>query len=171
MCWELIRAWATRRPPWPPRPAPPVDSQQEARHAYEELVSAERHMEQGKYWDAIQLLEHAVQWLEGKNLTRARVALGRSYAKNPNWAKQAETILKSAIASDARSADAQLVLGELYASQGLRSRAAGAFRRVLELQPGREEAASALAALGPEDPSPGEPKDDGGFLKKIFGKR
>jgi uncharacterized protein HemY len=127
-------------------------------------------MEQGKYWDAIQLLEHAVQWLEGKNLTRARVALGRSYARNPNWSKQAETILKTAIAADPRSSDPQMVLGELYATQGLRSRAAGAFRRVLELQPDREDAVRALAALGPDEPA-GEPKDDGGFLKKIFGKR
>ena len=136
------------------------------------MVAAEKHMEQGKFWDAIQcLLEHAVQWLEGRNLTRARVALGRSYAKNPNWAKQAETILKAAIASEPKSAEAHFVLGELYASQGLRSRAASAFRRALEIQPDRHDAASALHALGPED-SPAEPEDDrGGFLKKLFGKR
>ena len=155
-----------------PPPAPPApDRTQEARRAFESMVAAEKHMEQGKYWDAIQLLEHAVQWLEGKNLTRARVALGRSYAKNPNWAKQAETILKAAIAAEPKSADAHFVLGELYAGQGLRSRAATAFRRVLDLQPDRQEAATALAALGPDEP-PGEPQDEGGgFLKKIFGKR
>jgi tetratricopeptide (TPR) repeat protein len=160
-------------PSSPGSAAPPssVDREKEARRAFESMVAAEKHIEQGKFWDAIQLLEHAVQWLEGRNLTRARVALGRSYAKNPNWAKQAEAILKTAIASDPKSADAQLVLGELYAGQGLRSRAATAFRRVLELQPDRAEAANALAALGPEDPSPNEPQDDGGFLKKLFGKR
>ena len=158
-------------PPTPPPPAPPVDRDQEMRRAFEAMVSAEKHMEQGKFWDAIQLLEHAVQWLEGRQLTRARVALGRSYAKNPNWAKQAETILKAAIASEPKSADAHFVLGELYASQGLRSRAASAFRRALEIQPDRHDAASALHALGPED-APREPEDDGGgFLKKLFGKR
>lgn len=157
-------------PPAAEAPAPPADRTQEARRAFESMVAAEKHMEQGKFWDAIQLLEHAVQWLEGRNLTRARVALGRSYAKNPNWAKQAETILKSAIASAPKSADAHFVLGELYASQGLRSRAASAFRRTLEIQPDRRDAASALAALGPEEP-PEEPEDDGGFLKKLFGKR
>lgn len=156
--------------PPPEAPAPAVDRTQEARRAFESMVAAEKHMEQGKYWDAIQLLEHAVQWLEGRALTRARVALGRSYAKNPNWAKQAETILKSAISSEPKSADAHFVLGELYATQGLRSRAATAFRRVLEIQPDRQDAAGALAALGPDEP-PAEPEDDGGFLKKLFGKR
>ena len=151
----------------PPPPAP--DKTQETRRAFEAMIAAEKHVEQGKFWDAIQLLEHAVQWLEGRNLTRARVALGRSYAKNPNWTKQAETILKAAIASEPKSAEAHFVLGELYARQGLRSRAASAFRRVLELQPDRQDAASALAALGPDEPE--EPEDEGGFLKKIFGKR
>ena len=156
--------------PAPETPAPPADRAQEARRAFESMVAAEKHIEQGRFWDAIQLLEHAVQWLEGRNLTRARVALGRSYAKNPNWAKQAEAMLKSAITSEPRSADAHFVLGELYATQGLRSRATSAFRRALEIQPDRHDAASALAALGPEEP-PGEPEDDGGFLKKLFGKR
>jgi curved DNA-binding protein CbpA len=152
-----------------PQASPAPDKTQEARRAFEAMIAAEKHMEQGKFWDAIQLLEHAVQWLEGRNLTRARVALGRSYAKNPNWAKQAETILKTAIASEPKGAEAHFVLGELYARQGLRSRAASAFRRVLDLQPDRKDAADALAALGPHDPE--EPEDEGGFLKKIFGKR
>ena len=156
--------------PSPEPPPPQVDRTQEMRRAFESMVAAEKHMEQGKFWDAIQLLEHAVQWLEGRNLTRARVALGRSYAKNPNWTKQAETILKAAIAGQPKSVDAHFVLGELYASQGLRSRSASAFRRALELDPERRDAASALAALGPEEPPP-EPEDDGGFLKKLFGKR
>ena len=53
----------------------------------------------------------------------------------------------------------------------MRSRAANAFRRALESQPDRQDAASALAALEPEPPA-GEPSGDGGgFLKKLFGKR
>ncbi len=150
---------------------PPVDRSMEARRAIEAMIAAEKHIEQGKFWDAIQLLEHAVQWLEGRNLTRARIALGRSYAKNPNWAKQAETILKAAIAATPKSAEAHVVLGELYATQGLRGRAASAFRRALELEPDRQEAAAALSALGPEEPSKDLPDPDGGFLKKLFGKR
>jgi len=155
----------------PEKVASPADRELEMRRAFEAMIAAEKHMEQGKYWDAIQLLEHAVQWLEARPLTRARIALGRSYARNPNWAKQAEAVLKSAIAAEPKSAEAHFVLGEVYASQGLRGRAASAFRRSLELQPDRQDAATALAALGPEQP-PDEPEDaGGGFLKKIFGKR
>ena len=152
-------------------PAPLADRTQEAHRAFESMVAAEKHMEQGKFWDAIQLLEHAVQWLEGRNLTRARVALGRSYAKNPKWVKQAEAIVKSAIASEPKSAEAHFVLGELYAGQGLRSRAASAFRRALEIQPDRQDAASALTALGPVEPSEDPEDEGGGFLRKLFGKR
>ena len=41
------------------------------------------------------------------------------------------------------------------------------FRKVLELKPEHEEAATELAALGPEP----EVEDSGGFLKKLFGRR
>ena len=62
------------------------------------------------------------------------------------------------------------MLGELYASQGLRSRAASMFRRVLELKPDGTRRRR-LAGLGPDD-SPAEPEDDrGGFIKKLFGER
>jgi curved DNA-binding protein CbpA len=158
-------------PPPPPPPPSPKDKEREMRRAFDDMIAAEKHIEQGKFWDAIQLLEHAVQSLDGRNLTRARIALGRSYAKNPNWSKQAETILKAAIADTPKSAEAHAVLGELYATQGLRGRAASALRRALELDPARQDAAAALAALGPEDASPREPDDDVGFLKKLFGKR
>ena len=49
----------TAAPPSAPRPP---DTELETRRAFEAMVVAEKHMEQGKYWDAIQLLEHAVQW-------------------------------------------------------------------------------------------------------------
>jgi curved DNA-binding protein CbpA len=160
-----------RAPAEAPAAAPPVaDRPQEGRRALEAVAEAERHIEQEKYWDAIQLLEFAVQHLEGKPLGRARTALGRAYMKNPNWAKQAEGALKAAVEADARNAAAHALLGELYARQGLRSRAVSAYRRALELQPDRQEAAEGLAALGPDDPTE-TPEDKGGLLKKLFGKR
>jgi curved DNA-binding protein CbpA len=168
---------AASSPSSPPAPAaraqspPTLDRGQEARRAYEALIAAEKHIEGEKYWDAIQLLEYAVQWLEGTALVRARIALGRSYAKNPNWTKQAETALKAALQIDPKSADAHVLLGGLYAGQGLRSRAAKAFRKALELQPHRRDAADALAALGPEDQADVPDERGGGLLKKLFGKR
>jgi len=150
----------------PPRPA---DHTQETRRAFEALAEAEKHIENEKYWDAIQLLEFAVQWLEGKNLGRARLALGRAYSKNPKWTKQAESALKAAVEADAKNVGAHVELGGLYARQGLRSRAVSAYRKALDLQPDRQDAAAALAALGPDDDAP--PEDKGGLLKKLFGKR
>ena len=94
-------------------------------------------------------------------LLRQEPELGQAGGDDPEGARSPPT---------PKSAEAHFVLGELYASQGLRSRAASALRRALELQPDHQEAASALAALGPEEP-PQEPEDDGGFLKKLFGKR
>ena len=157
-------------PAAPAPPPPPPDPNQEARRAFEAMVTAERHIESEKYWDAIQLLEFAVQWLEGKNLGRARLALGRAYAKNPNWAKQAEAALKAAVEADAKNAGAHVELGGLYARQGLRSRAVSAYRKALDLQPDRHDAAEALAALGPDDEG-SPPEEKGGLLKKLFGKR
>jgi tetratricopeptide (TPR) repeat protein len=150
---------------------PPADHGQEGRRALEAMAQAEKHIEQEKYWDAIQLLEFAVQHLEGRNLGRARTGLGRAYMKNPNWAKQAEGALKSAIEADPRGAAAHALLGELYSRQGLRSRAQHAYRRALELQPDRPDAAEGLAALGPDDPSEAPEDNKGGLLKKLFGKR
>ena len=63
-----------------------------------------------------------------------------------------------------------VVLGQLYAGKGLRSRAVTTLRRALELQPDFPDAAAALSELGPDDPQ-GPPDQDSGFLKKIFGKR
>jgi curved DNA-binding protein CbpA len=156
--------------PSEPAPPKPAGNAQEARRALESLAAAERHMQEEKYWDAIQLLEFAVQWLEGRNLTRARIALGRAYLKNPNWAKQAEAVLKAA-ATDPKSAEAHAVLGALYARQDLRSRAGSEFRKALEIQPDHKDAADGLAALGPFEPTETSEDGSGGFLKKLFGKR
>ena len=161
---------AAPAPPAPPAPSAAAGRAQEARRAFDALVAAEKHIEGEKYWDAIQLLEYAVQWLDGKPLARARTALGRSYAKNPNWSKQAETSLKAALQVDPKNVEAHVLLGGLYAGQGLRSRAAKSYRRALDLQPDRHDAAEALAALGPDE-TDAPPEERGGILKKLFGKR
>src|SRR5204863_351488 len=56
-------------------------------------------------------------------------------------------------------------LGEAY--EVLRNRSVGMFRKALELKPENEEALAELAALGPEP----EATEQGGFLKKLFGRR
>jgi Tfp pilus assembly protein PilF len=124
-------------------------------------------MQEEKYWDAIQLLEAALPSLQGKPKQRARLDLARAYTKNPNWIHQAEDTLHEVLREEPKNAEAYLALGHIYKAGGLRSRALGMFRKVAELKPDHEEAAAALAALGPE-PEAAEP---GGLLKKLFGRR
>jgi hypothetical protein len=60
-------------------------------------------------------------------------------------------------------------LAQLYKAGGLKARSVSLLRKVVELSPEHQEAASELAALAPEEPQP-PPGEGGGLLKKLFGK-
>jgi tetratricopeptide (TPR) repeat protein len=150
-------------------PAPPPDPALEARRAAENVRRAEKLMEEAKYWDAIQLLEPAVQALGGAQKQRARVVLARALVKNPNWLHQAEEVLQTVVQDEPSHQEAHFALGALYKERGLKSRAAGAFRRVLELNPEHKEAAAELLAMG--DVTADAPAESGGLLRKLFGRR
>jgi len=99
------------------------------------------------------------------------VVIAKAWVKNPNWIKRAEEELHKVVQADPASFDAHLLLGNIYRSTGLKARAASMYRKALELKPGSEEAAAALAELGagqPEAASP--PTGSGSFLKKFFKK-
>ena len=155
------RAAAPAAPPAVPAPA------MDPAMAAQSVRRAEKHMAEEKYWDAIQLLEAAVPALESKPKQRARLVLARAYTKNPNWVHQAEETLHEVVRDDPKNVEAYLALGQMYKAGGLRSRAVGMFRKVLELKPESEEASAELSALGPEP----EATESGGFLKKLFGRR
>jgi tetratricopeptide (TPR) repeat protein len=148
-------------------PAP--DPALEARRAAENVRRAERLVEEAKYWDAIQLLEPAVQALGGAQRQRARVILARALVKNPNWIHQAEEVLQAVVHDEPNHQEAHFELGSLYKERGLKSRALASFRRVLDLNPQHERALEALANLGDVGPEP--PAESGGLLRKLFGKR
>jgi tetratricopeptide (TPR) repeat protein len=171
--YESDLASRTPRAPAPSAPAtaaPPVPApvpEMDPAVAVQSVRRAEKHMEDGKYWDAIQLLEAAVPALTGKHKQRARLNLARAYTKNPNWVHQAEETLHDVVRDDPKNVDAYLALGQLYKAGGLRSRSVGMFHKVLELKPENEEALAELSALGPEP----DATESGGFLKKLFGRR
>ena len=150
-------------------PAPPPDPALEARRAAENVRRAEKLMEEAKYWDAIQLLEPAVQALGGAQKQRARVVLARALVKNPNWLHQAEEVLQTVVQDEPSHQEAHFALGSLYKERGLKSRAAGAFRRVLDLNPEHKEAAAELIEMG--DVAAEAPAESGGLLRKLFGRR
>jgi tetratricopeptide (TPR) repeat protein len=153
----------------PPAPEPPRDPEEEARTAEESIRRAAKLVEQEKYWDAIQLLQPAIDAVQGKTRLRGQLALARCYAKNPKWAKEAEKVLLDATRESPQAADAWALLGELYAQRGLRTRALTMYRKVLELKPDHEEAARFVAANAPE-PEPPEEEGGSGLLGRLFKK-
>lgn len=155
--------------PTPDAPAAP-DPARDAQLAEQSFRKAEKHFEKEQYWDAIQLLEPALPHAQGKSKTRVRVLLAKCYLKNPKWVKRAEEQLQNAVREEPGSADAHFLLGTIYKSGGLKSRALHAFQKVLELKPDHEKAAAELAELQPEGPSEEPSPGGGGLLKKLFGK-
>lgn len=153
----------------PATPVPAPDPAMEARRAAENVRRAERLVDEAKYWDAIQLLEPAVQALGGAQRQRARVILARALVKNPNWIHQAEEVLQAVVHDEPNHQEAHFELGSLYKERGLKSRALSAFRRVLDLNPEHERAAAAIAEMG--DLGPETAPESGGLLRKLFGKR
>jgi tetratricopeptide (TPR) repeat protein len=153
----------------PPEPEPPLDPEHEARMAEESFRKAVKLFTQEKYWDAIQLLETALEGAEPRMKLRIRVLLGKAYLKNPKWTKRGEEQLQSVAREDPKNVDAHYALGELYKASGLKSRALHEFQRVLELKPEHEDAAAQVIELIPDVPTP-EDEQKPGFLKKLFRK-
>ena len=143
------------------------------KEAEEAIRKAGWYFEKDKFYDAIQLLEPAIEKLAaiekvaGKLQLRARVLLARSYLKNPNWVKRAEETLLGVVHDDAQNVEAHFLLGSIYRERGQKLRATSMFKKVLELKPDHEEA---QAAVGPLLPPAPEPPGGGGLLGKLFRK-
>jgi hypothetical protein len=131
------------------------------------IAAAEKLIEYGECWDAIQKLEPLVLRLEGQRRARARMALAAAYAENPRWRRRAEETLRLAIDDSPRDFEPRLRLASLYAVLGLPARAAALYRAVLEIDPGNATAHEALGG-GPETPVGG---GAGGALKKLLKRR
>jgi serine/threonine protein kinase/tetratricopeptide (TPR) repeat protein len=147
---------ATPTPPpeesMPPSAAPSsprrqLEPEEAAAVAEEARAGAQRLINEGKFWDAIQRLEAAIEVVPAGSRTRhpLQLLLARAVAKNPKWTKRAEEILQKIVAEDARNAEAHFALGDLYESAGFKARAQRMFRRVLDLDPRHADAAAKLA--------------------------
>ena len=147
------------------QPEAVVDPEAEGRRSEESIRRAEKYLADGKYWDAIQILEPAIPAATGKWKLRGRLALARGYLKNPHWLKRAEEQLMSIVREEGQNAEAYFLLGTLYKQGGLRSRAVSMFRKALEAKPDHEQAAAELAGLAHEEATAPE---SGGLLKKLF---
>jgi len=109
------------------------DPEADRKVAEEALRRGSWFYEEEKYWDAIQVLEPALELLNGKPLQRARVVLAKAYMKNPKWVRRGEETLQAVIQDDAQNVEAYYLLGVLYRDGGLKSRATTMFRKVRQL--------------------------------------
>jgi tetratricopeptide (TPR) repeat protein len=148
-------------------PGPAGNSQLETRMAEEAVRNAEKLCLAEQFWDAIQAVEPHLGKTQGKTRVRARLVLAKCYAKNPNWLKRAEEQLNHLLEDDPKHVEAHFLLGSIYLGSGLRSRALGKFRKVLELNPEHEEARARVSELEP--PPEATPAPSGGFIKRFLG--
>jgi len=158
----------------PVEPEQTRDVEAERKEAEDAVRKAGWYFEKGQTFDAIKLLEPAIERLAalddkvpGKLQLRARILLAKAYLKNPNWVKQAEQLLQGVVHDDAQNVEGHFLLGTIYRERGLKSRATSMFRKVLELKPDHEEA---LAEVGPLTPAEPAPTGSGGLLGKFFRK-
>lgn len=146
----------SERPSVPPLPGPgsmPVaaveaDEDMSALLADQALKDATRLLATGDYWEAMQVLERAVELAPGSKLNQAiRILLAQTTGRNPQWLKQAEARLLEILQEDPRSFDAYVALGGVYRAAGLKSRALSQLRKALELDPGNKSAQAELDEL------------------------
>ena len=130
------------------------------------LASAERLFQDEKYWDTIQQLEPMIPRAEGPIRARAMMLLAQVYLKNPRWKKRSEGVLQSLVQEHPRHVAAYLLLADLYRSSQLPTRARSMYRKVLEIEPGHEEASRALAFLEPQEEAAPPPLGFASFFKK-----
>ncbi|MGE0455408.1 MAG: DUF4388 domain-containing protein [Vicinamibacteria bacterium] len=162
-------AATTAAAPAPVAP-PSLDPDSLARAAEAAIRRGEKLYSDGKFWDVITEVEPHLEHARGKSRVRGRLLLARCYLKNPNWLKRGEEELQQVIKLDPTTADAYMLLGTVYKGQGLKSRAAGMFKKVLQLRPEASEAEAELKSLGLEEPAPPPEPPAGGLLKKLFGR-
>jgi tetratricopeptide (TPR) repeat protein len=157
---------ATAGPPEPEAPQPLRDPEEAALAAEESIRWAAKLFDEQKYWDAIQLLQPAIESVQGRTRLRGQLTLARCYAKNPRWAKEAESVLLAATRESPDAVDAWALLAEIYAQKGMRTRAVTMYRKALEIKPDHEEAARYVAENAPM-PEPA-PDEGSGLLSRLF---
>jgi hypothetical protein len=147
---------AAASPAYPP--APPAAPEAAHPDAFRDVVrTARQHIENQRYWDAIQLLEPVLPQAEGTTRADVRLLLARAYLENPMWKKRAEETLLHLLRESPRHVAAHLLLAGLYRTSGFVARARATYRKVVALEPDNAEASRALAEIDPPPPPRAEP--------------
>jgi curved DNA-binding protein CbpA len=129
----------------------------------EALSAAEGHLAEGRYWEALPILEGMLPQIEGALERRARVLLARVYLMKPESARKAELEYLRLIQLDSSDVESYLALGKFYRERGLAVRARAMLEKVLQIRPAHKGALAEMEAMG----SPAPPRTDAATL---FGK-
>jgi tetratricopeptide (TPR) repeat protein len=139
---------AAVRTPLPPPPRPVLDGAAQSEVVEGVYARAEEEYNQGRYFDAQQILETVPAGASPAQLRRVRLLRARLYARNPSWHADAKAELLAITESDPTEPEAYFLLGQIYKQGGAKAAAAAMFRKVLTLKPRH---AGARAELEAED--------------------
>jgi len=143
--------------PAPPLEPPPAGPRVET-PVEEAIGRAEQLIAERMFWEAIQQVEPLIHRVEGPLRTRARMALAQASVRNPKWLRRAEEQLQAVLREDPRHIEAYLLLASIYRTEGLPTRAAALYRKILEIEPDHPKARREVggqAHAEPEHPSGG----------------
>ncbi|MBN2369367.1 MAG: DnaJ domain-containing protein [Vicinamibacteria bacterium] len=131
---------------------PPVREEPPAREASAEVVEralqdAEQLWSEGKHWEVVGLIHGALPQARGRVRQRMRILRAQVFLKYPERVRQVIDELQDVVAEDPQDAQAQYLLGVAFRIAGLKKRAAGHFKKTLELRPQHREARMELEAL------------------------
>jgi len=140
---------AAARTPLPPPPRPVLDETAQSERVESVYARAEEEYNQGRYFDALQVLETLPAGASPGQLRRVRLLRARLYAKNPSWHADAKAELLAITESDPAEPEAYFLLGQIYKQGGAKAAAAAMFRKVRTLKPRHAGARAELEAEGP----------------------
>jgi curved DNA-binding protein CbpA len=128
------------------------------RAAEERYKEGKRHFDEMHFFDAIQCLREAVRLFPKKNYHKL---LGQALMKNPKWLREAEEQFRLALKMDQFDAESYMGLGDIYESEGMKSRAQKMYEQAATYDPENEALQEKLGKRGAQ----------GGALKKLFGRK
>ncbi len=121
------------------------------------IARAAQSVARERFWEALPILEDAVSRAgPGEARLRGRVLLARIYARDAEWLEKAEELLSGVVQDQPRHAEALHYLGMIHRHCGRQGPAVEAFRKVVELEPGRTESWRNLVELDEATPLPPE---------------
>jgi DnaJ-domain-containing protein 1 len=128
--------------------APPPEREESPEVIERALQDAEQLWTEGKHWEMIGLIHGVLPQARGRARQRMRVLRAQAHLKYPERVRQVIDDLLDVATENPQDAQVQYLLGVAFRTAGLKKRAAGHFKKTLELRPQHREARMELEAIG-----------------------